>query len=755
MGKFYTRFFVIVLFISVHSLFAQEIIFRGRVRHANTYQEIQGVNIYIAGTNIGTTSDVGGYFTLKVSSSQEDWVIVFQHVAFYPLEISLSQAKNQDVFYLQPRVIQLPGISVVAEKEAPQILKDIPQPHSIISAESFAIRGYVDAGDLLKIEQSIQVDEELSGKKTVGIRGGNPDDVIVLYNGVKMNNLYDNVFDLSLINLEEVDQLEIIRGSNTAIYGAEANSGVINIVPKRFSRHTVKIQQKIGTYALGAWSVHLNRNFLKKLNMSYSYKQGGAQRYYSDSLEVDNFLKNMKTYHTASLVYDFSEEGRKDDVGSMSVMYLNSKLDYENNQYNEDLSNLNQMFSLRYAGHIGMIKNVSLAGSYQWLDEEQVSSVKEWQIDRHFLNRALNIHAEKRFSIQQLELLLAYQFEDSELDFQDEREIPDEQSLGIESALLSRRKQGLVSIMKLHVPTESEFYKSTDFDISYRYDNVQNRYNDVIHRSAVSPTTADEEGPLHDDHWKKSMLKFSSHMAGSNEYFKLNVYLNYGTNFKFPTMFQQLSSPSTLDSSAAAIKQTLKPEKNSSTEIGIELTRGTPEEANLSGWKLNANYFRSSYDNKIRMFYVPYSPIAYYDNVQNAEISGFEAKASIFLLRNKFTLEFGSSNYSISEKVAFPFKSEHKHVVNLLIEHAGYSLQVHGFKESEQVGWIRNMGGTLSEIRLKGYSNIDLHLSKAFEFYNIEFFVNFSARNLLDDDTKIEGLTLRDRRFYFTFGIQY
>jgi outer membrane receptor protein involved in Fe transport len=220
-------------------------------------------------------------------------------------------------------------------------------------------------------------------------------------------------------------------------------------------------------------------------------------------------------------------------------------------------------------------------------------------------------------------------------------------------------------------------------------------------------------------------------------------------------MFQQLSSPSTLDSSAAAIQQTLKPEKNSSTEIGIELTRGTPEEANLSGWKLNANYFRSSYDNKIRMFYVPYSPIAYYDNVQNAEISGFEAKASIFLLRNKFTLEFGSSNYSISEKVAFPFKSEHKHVVNLLIEHAGYSLQVHGFKESEQVGWIRNMGGTLSEIRLKGYSNIDLHLSKAFEFYNIEFFVNFSGRNLLDDDTKIEGLTLRDRRFYFTFGIQY
>jgi len=220
-------------------------------------------------------------------------------------------------------------------------------------------------------------------------------------------------------------------------------------------------------------------------------------------------------------------------------------------------------------------------------------------------------------------------------------------------------------------------------------------------------------------------------------------------------MFQQISSPSVLATDAQALQTTLKPEKNNSTEIGVELMGESLGDPSLNGWQLNVNYFRNAYDNKLRMFYIPFSPIAYYDNVQNAEISGLEVKASVFLIRKKLTLEFGSSNYSISEKAAFPFKAEHKHILNALIEHAGFSAHIHGFKESEQVGWIRKSDGSFSEVRLKGYSNIDLHISKIITLDNTEFFINFSGRNLLGDETRLEGLTLRDRRIYITFGVQY
>ena len=121
----------------------------------------------------------------------------------------------------------------------------------MLESKTFEIRGFIDAGDLLKTEHSIQVEEDLSGKKTVSIRGGNPDEIVVMYNGVKLNRAYDNTFDLSLIDLEDIDRFEIIKGSNTALYGPEAFSGVINIVPKTQYDYHVRFQQRLGTYQSG------------------------------------------------------------------------------------------------------------------------------------------------------------------------------------------------------------------------------------------------------------------------------------------------------------------------------------------------------------------------------------------------------------------------------------------------------------------------------------------------------------------------
>ena len=164
--------------------------------------------------------------------------------------------------YLQSRVIPLEGVRVEGERvQNMEIEKDIPQTVSLIKARKFETRGFVDAADLLRTDHSIQVAEELSGKKTVSIRGGNPDDTIVLYNGVKMNRTYDNTYDLSLIDLEDIERFEIIKGSNTALYGPEAFSGVINIVPKVQYGHKIRFQQRFGTYQSGNWGLHLYNKF--------------------------------------------------------------------------------------------------------------------------------------------------------------------------------------------------------------------------------------------------------------------------------------------------------------------------------------------------------------------------------------------------------------------------------------------------------------------------------------------------------------
>jgi len=125
------------------------------------------------------------------------------------------------------------------------------------------------------------------------------------------------------------------------------------------------------------------------------------------------------------------------------------------------------------------------------------------------------------------------------------------------------------------------------------------------------------------------------------------------------------------------------------------------------------------------------------------------------MLERKITLDMGISKYFISELAAFPFKSDIKYVVNFSIDHAGYSFRAHGFYEGDQKAWIRNTQNELWEVTLPGYSNLDLHLNKTIEIKYLKLFLNISARNIFDSKTMLEGIAIRDRRYYITFGIQY
>ena len=89
-----------------------------------------------------------------------------------------------------------------------------------------------------------------------------------------------------------------------------------------------------------------------------------------------------------------------------------------------------------------------------------------------------------------------------------------------------------------------------------------------------------------------------------------------------------------------------------------------------------------------------------------------------------------------------------------MIDHAGYSFKLHWFNEGEQVGWIRQETGEFTEVILPDYSNLDLHFSKSFEWKRAKLFLNASGRNLLNKDVILQGLAIRDRRYYLTLGVQ-
>jgi outer membrane receptor protein involved in Fe transport len=742
-----------------------EIRLSGIVRDLNTHREISSANIFVKDTQRGTASDFAGRYELRVPYADRKAVVVFQHIAYAPREMSVDSVAMMRYVYLQPRVINLGTVTVESETaRRPEIAKDLPQTVSLVEAKNFEIRGYVDAGDLLRTDHSVQVEEDLSGKKTVAIRGGNADEVVVLYNGVKLNSTFDNEFDLSLIDLEDIERFEVIKGSNTTLYGPEAFSGVINVVPKVQHDYSLRFQQRFGTYRSGNWGLHVDPSQLwensRRLYGSYSFKRGATKRNFVDTGDEED-LSNAASHHIAYLGYNFSGEAGNRTKNNLGAMYIHSALDYENRRDDETVANLNQLLSLKYAGDLVMLKDLALAASWRQLNEQQVLNGAAGFANRDIDEQTWFLNAEKNFKIKRLELLLAYQFQHAKLNYLNARAGFIEQTLGLSSADFKQQHHGAVAIAKLHSETGAESPQIVDLGLSLRHDFVRNEQFNAVLRGGTPPANA--AGLLTPNDWREFVFNFSFRYAGAKNDLSYNTFFKFGHNAKFPTLFQQISSA---DSTAAArVRPNLNPEENSSIELGFTVTREIRGHPSIYGWELSGIFFQNHYDNKFRYAIVPGSPVAFYDNVADARISGFEAKPSVFFLRKKVTLGIGFSRYYISEKAAFPFKSDLKRTLSLSIDHAGYSLQAFWFKEGEQVGLVREFKSQptgdqqtvgFAEVALPAFSNLDVHLSKTFEFAKLKLFANASGRNLLNSrEVTLQGLALRDRRYYLTLGAQY
>ena len=521
MRKYFLTYLLIVGFIILffRVINGQEIFISGIIRDVNTHKGIPGVNVFVEDTKHGTTSNFTGKYLLRLPKMPGSTKVVFHHVAYEIDEIFLDSLTTLQTVYLQPRIIPLQGVQIEEQViRRYDIEKDIPQPISIIESKSFEMRGFVDAGDLLKTDHSIQVDEELSGKKTIAIRGGNPDEVIVMYNGVKMNSTYDNIFDFALIELEDVERIEIIRGSNTSLYGPEAFSGVINIVPRLQQDYRIRFQQRLGTYRSGNWGVHIYQEH-KGFKGNFSFKRGAHKRSFLDSEENNDQLINNSEHLIGNFNFNISEPSSGGSTNSIGAMWIKSSLDYDNQRDFEKLSNKNHLYSINYRGNILFLNNLNISTSFRELEDDYLLTIDDNVFNRNIEDKAIFVRVEKLQSLGSIDLLFAYNYQDSKLTISNAQSLLIQPSVLSESSELSRQHHGLVSIIKFNLGSGSSgFIQKSDFDLSIRHDNVHDeQLNPIIGAENQTNNNSSVVGFFDKNEWQEKTVKFAMNFSGYRE----------------------------------------------------------------------------------------------------------------------------------------------------------------------------------------------------------------------------------------------
>lgn len=117
--------------------------------------------------------------------------------------------------------------------------EDIPAGVTVIDRATIEAHGYNTIAEALADVPGLHVSPSggAGGQTSVFLRGTNSDHVLVLRDGMPINDAADptSAFNFGVDTLSDVERIEIIRGPMAALYGSGAIGGVINLISRRGS----------------------------------------------------------------------------------------------------------------------------------------------------------------------------------------------------------------------------------------------------------------------------------------------------------------------------------------------------------------------------------------------------------------------------------------------------------------------------------------------------------------------------------------
>jgi len=152
------------------------------------------------------------------------------------------------------RIEKKEEVLVVASR-IPVSLAEVGRQVIVIKKEDLRQLPVRTLSEALKYFASIDLQERGSFgvQADLSMRGSTFQHVLVLVDGVRVNDLQTAHHNLNLsIPLESVERIEILKGSGSSLYGADAFGGVINIVTKNSEKNS--FSGKVAGYEYQTWA---------------------------------------------------------------------------------------------------------------------------------------------------------------------------------------------------------------------------------------------------------------------------------------------------------------------------------------------------------------------------------------------------------------------------------------------------------------------------------------------------------------------
>jgi len=217
---------LVFLFFSV-TVLGQEISVTGTIYDQTLNEPLPGVNVYVKGTNNGTSSDFDGNFSINNVNIGD--ILVFSYISFVTKEVSVVDDSPLKV-YMNEDVASLDEVVVIGY--GTQTKKEITGAVAVVGAET------IEELNPTRIEQALQ--GQVAGVNITSQSGSPGSASTISIRGISTNGdnrpliLVDGnvIEDLSVLNPSDIESLNILKDATAGIYGVRAANGVILITTK-------------------------------------------------------------------------------------------------------------------------------------------------------------------------------------------------------------------------------------------------------------------------------------------------------------------------------------------------------------------------------------------------------------------------------------------------------------------------------------------------------------------------------------------
>ncbi|MBT5699583.1 MAG: TonB-dependent receptor [Flavobacteriales bacterium] len=214
---------VVLLLISFSSVLSQNI--SGIVIDEGTREPLIGVNVILSNTN-GTTTNIEGEFSLILKENEK--TITFKYIGYESIVKNID-GKSEFNIKLKTAIQQI-GTVVISAGKFEQKIEEITVSMEVISPSLIENKNTTDIQTAMEQVPGVNItDGQANIRGGSGWSYGAGSRVLVMVDDMPLISGDAGQVQWKLIATENINQVEVIKGASSALYGSSALNGVINI----------------------------------------------------------------------------------------------------------------------------------------------------------------------------------------------------------------------------------------------------------------------------------------------------------------------------------------------------------------------------------------------------------------------------------------------------------------------------------------------------------------------------------------------